>query len=412
MVNFVKNNNYSKDWKRITICGGGNGAHALMALLAENCGCQLTLYLPLEQEFQHFEAVKNRRIPFRLIFKDKEFSVTMNRLHITSNPKEAAADLIILVVPAFTHEDILNVLAPYLRSGTVLAALPARGGFEFQAVEILRQHKKEEVVIAGFQTLPWACRIKEYAKCVEIYGQKKRVGVASLPCHHVDSISMAFNKFLKLEFLPYNNMLELTLNNQGQIIHPGIMYGAFSDKLSRFYRRDEVPLFYRSVDENSAGLLEAMSQEILKVKKIIEDNSSLKLEGVISTSQWMVESYAEDIKDKSTLSKMFRTNLSYQTLRVPVKPVDGLYQIDVKSRYLTEDIPYGLLVSKAIAELADVPTPTIDEVIQRASKWVGVQYLINGKLKGKDLVKTRIPQNFGLKSLKAITEMVTKDHPY
>ena len=407
----MENNDYSKNWKRVTICGGGNGAHTLMALLTKNCNCQLTLYLPLEKEFQHFQAVKDKKVLFKLIFKDKEFSIPMDRLFITSNPEEAAAaDLIILVVPAFAHKDILNALAPYLQPGTILAALPARGGFEFQAVEILRQNRKEGVIIAGFQTLPWACRIKEYAESVEIYGQKKRVGIASLPSHYADSISRAFTKFLKLEFLPYNNMLELTLNNKGQIIHPGIMFGAFSNKLSRLYRKDEIPLFYKSVDEKTANLLKAMSQEILKVKKIIEDKFNLKLEAVTSTSKWMIESYGEDIKDTSTLFKMFQTNLSYQSLRVPVKPVNGFYQIDVKSRYLTEDAPYGLLVSKAIADLADVPTPKIDEVIEKTSKWIDVKYLMNGELKGEDLIKTRIPQNFGLKSLKAIVEMVTKNH--
>ncbi len=402
----MKNNSCSIKWKRITICGGGNGAHALMAFLLKNSNSRLNLYLPLRKELQRFQAVKDRRTPFTLIFKDEEFSIPMERLFITSNPKEGAeADLIILVVPAFAHKDILKSLAPYIRPGTVLAALPARGGFEFQASEILRQNRKEGIVIAGFQTFPWACRIKEYAKSVEIYGQKIQVGAASLPSHYGMSISRGFNKLLKLEFPPYNNMLELTLNNQGQIIHPGIMCGAFSDKLSRLYQDNEIPLFYRSVDKKTADLLESMSREILEVKRAIEHNFNLNLEAVSSISQWMLESYADDIEDKSTLFKMFQSNLSYRSLQVPVKAVNGLYQIDVKSRYLTEDIPYGLLVSKAIAELADVSTPKIDEVIERASKWIGVQYLANGKLKGKDLIRTRIPQNFGLDSLEAIAEM-------
>ena len=183
------------------------------------------------------------------------------------------------------------------------------------------------------------------------------------------------------------------------------MCGAFPDKLSRLYKEDEIPLFYRSVDQNTADLLEAMSREILKVKRVIENILDLKLEAVTSISQWMLESYADNIEDKSTLFRMFQSNLSYRSLRVPVKLVNGLYQIDVKSRYLTEDIPYGLLVSKAIAELADVSTPKIDEVIETAGRWMDVQYLVNGKLHGQDLVKTRIPQNFGLDSLEAIAEM-------
>lgn len=398
------------NWKKITICGGGNGAHALLALLAKGGVGQLTLYLALENEFQHFQGTKESRTPFRLIFKGEESLVSLDSVSITQDPEEAAAaDLVILVLPAFAHKDVLDALTPYLQPGTALAALPARGGFEFQASEILHRYDRKGIIVTGFQTLPWACRIKEYAKSVEIYGQKRKVGLATLPPHYAEAVARTFNKLLSPDFVPYNNMLELTLSNQGQIIHPGIMYGAFGDKLGELYHEDEIPLFYLSADERTADLLEAMSREILRVKEVIEDNFSIELGEVILTSQWMLESYGNDIEDKSTLSKMFQTNRSYRSLRVPVKPVDGAYQIDVRSRYLTEDIPYGLLVSKAIAELADVETSRIDEVIGRTSKWIGVQYLINGKLEGKDLVKTRIPQNFGLRSLEEIIELITKN---
>jgi len=397
------------NWKRITICGGGNAAHALLALLLSDSDSRLNLYLPLEEEFRRFESFKEGMTPFALVLKGEEYSIPMERLFITANPEEAAkADLVILAVPAFAHKDILSSLAPYLREGTVLAALPARGGFEFQASAILHENKKQGIILAGFQTLPWACRIKEYAQSVEIFGQKMRVGVASLPSHYGQSISRAFGGLLKLEFLPYSNMLELTLSNQGQIIHPGIMCGAFSDKLGRLYREDRIPLFYRSVDENTADLLEAMSGEILKVRSAVEKILDLNLDAVTPISRWMLESYGDEIEDRSTLSRMFQTNHSYRALKVPARPVNGLYQIDVRSRYITEDIPYGLLVSKAIAELSGVCTPRIDGVIETAGRWLDAQYLIEGKLKGRHLAETRVPQNFGLEGLEAIAEMLKR----
>jgi len=412
--------------KRITICGGGNGAHALLSLLARNCDCPLNLYLPLAGEFQRFQKAKERGRPLRLIFKGREFIVSTEELFVTQDPERAAsADLITLVLPSFAHKDILDKIAPYLQPGTLLAAMPARGGFEFQASETLRGSNRKGVIIAGFQTLPWACRIREYAESVEIYGQKRRVGFATLPPCLPESRFSGFLKWLEellaIDFVPYSNMLELTLSNQGQIIHPGIMYGAFADRLDDVYREDEVPLFYQGVDEKTANLLETMSQEILEIKEAIQSKFNMELKGVISTSQWLLESYAEDIEDKSSLAAMFQTNRSYQGLKVPVKPVgSGLFQMDVRSRYLVEDVPYGLLVSKAIAELAGVETPLIDEVIKETSKWMGVKYLVEGdkrisslksqvlslKLGGNDLAETRIPQNIGLRSLEEIVEMV------
>ena len=400
-------------WKSITICGGGNGAHTLLALLLKHSNCRLTLYVPIEQEFQRFQAVKDEKTPFTLIVKGKAFSIPLERLCITSDPQEgAAADLIMIVAPAFAHQDILTSFAPYFQSGTVLAALPARGGFEFQASDILHKHRREGIIIVGFQTLPWACRIKEYAKSVEIYGQKMRVGVASLPSYYSDRLARDFQKLLTLEFLPYHNMLEITLDNKGQIIHPGIMYGAFFDKLDQYYQKEKIPLFYQNVDEHTADLLNAMSREIITIRDALEENSELNLQAVTSVSQWMMESYATDITDTSTLSKMFQSNLSYRSLNVPVKPINSFYQIDVTSRYVTEDIPYGLLVSRALAELAGVSTPKIDEVIHAFSERLGVRYLINGKLQGKDVGQTRIPQNFGFESVKTIVEMFMKGAMY
>jgi len=402
--------------KRITVCGGGNGAHALLALLTKSCNTPLMMYLPLENEFQRFRKAKEHRIPLKLTFKGEESIVPMEELSITQNPEEAASgDLIILVLPAFAHKELLDALVPHLQPDTLLAVLPARGGFEFQASKTLHRNNRKDIIIAGFQTLPWACRIKEYAKSVEVYGQKRRVGFATIPSSptlkcgaNVGDVAQTFNELFFIEFIPYDNMLELTLSNQGQIIHPGIMYGAFADRLDELYCEDEIPLFYQSVDEKTVSLLEAMSQEIMEIKEIVQSKFNIELKGISSTSQWLLESYNEDIDDKSSLAKMFQTNRSYQGLKVPVKAVDGgLYRIDVKSRYLTEDIPYGLLVSKAVAELADVDTPKIDEVIEETSKWINVQYLINGKLEGEDLPKTRIPQNFGLRSIEEIIEMVT-----
>ncbi len=394
--------------RRITLCGGGNGAHAIWALLARSCDAHLTLFLPLENEFREFTAVKKSGAPFRLSIKGEKTILSMDKLSLASDPEEAAAaDLIIIVLPAFAHGPVLEALAPHLQPGTIVAALPARGGFEFQASAILDRYHCQDVTIAGFQTLPWACRIGEYARSVEVYGQKDKLRVATLPPGHVGAAVRIFDELLEPEIIPSSNMLELTLGNQGQLIHPGIMYGAFADKLNESYQEGEIPPFYQSVNERTAALLEAMSQEILEISKAIQSNFSVPLEGVVSISQWMLESYAKDIEDKSSLARMFQTNRSYRGLTVPVKLGDhNLYRIDVRARYLAEDVPYGLLVSRSIAELAGVNTPRINEVIEQTSRWMGAQYLVDGRLRGKDLAGTRIPQNFGLNSLEEIVELI------
>ena len=398
-----------KPVERVTICGGGNGAHALLAALLQKGLAQVSLYLPLDEELDRFQDAKARGEPFRLIFKGESSELSLAALSVTQDPVEAvAADLIILVLPAFAHQTVLEKLAPFLQSGTIVAALPARGGLEFQAADVLSRHDCRDITIAGFQTLPWACRIREYARGVEVLGRKRRVGFATLPPHRAEAVAGVFNDLLEPQFVPYGNMLELTLANTGQIIHPGIMVGAFAHRLNELYRGSEIPAFYTEVGEATATLLEEMSREIANVKRAVEDRCDVKLPAVVPISQWLLESYEDDIADKSGLARMFQTNRSYRGLRVPTRPVgDGRCRIDTRTRYLTEDVPYGLLVSRAIAELANVATPEIDRVIKETSGWNGVEYLKDGKLAGKEIAKSRIPQNFELNSLEAVIELVT-----
>ena len=83
------------------------------------------------------------------------------------------------------------------------------------------------------------------------------------------------------------------------------------------------------------------------------------------------------------------------------KANDG-YRVDVNTRYLTEDIPFGLLVTKGIASVAGVETPMIDEVIANTSAWIGKEYLIDGKLIGRDMMETRTPQRYKIDSLQGL----------
>ncbi|GAG41207.1 unnamed protein product, partial [marine sediment metagenome] len=117
---------------------------------------------------------------------------------------------------------------------------------------------------------------------------------------------------------------------------------------------------------------------------------------------WLIYSYESSIADKSTLQTCFNTNSAYQGLRVPVKKENDYFLPDFQARYLTEDVPFGLIVIKSIAQLVAVETPVIDEIILTIGQWMGKEYIRGGFLEGKDIKDTRIPQNYGIKHLEEI----------
>ena len=67
----------------------------------------------------------------------------------------------------------------------------------------------------------------------------------------------------------------------------------------------------------------------------------------------------------------------------------GKVKCPVGHRYFQDDIPYGLCVFRTLADLFGVETPQIDELIMWGQRIMDKQYLVDGKLKGKDV--TDIP---------------------
>lgn len=387
--------------EKITICGGGNAAHAMIPIIRNNFSGKLNLFLPFRNEANQFQ---------KLIEEKKFITATIEEKKLYGRPDEASkfakdvckeADLILMTLPAFAHEPTLLQIAPFLKKEVIIGAIPARSGFEYSALKILKDNKKEKVIIFGMQTLPWACRIKKYASKVDILGKKRSVGMAAFPHKITSELAPFLTRLLDLKIEPLPNMLTLSLANVGQIIHPGIMYSLFKGKEKVKYQKDEIPLFYQGVTKEISETLKMMSDEILILtEKIKALDKNVTLDHVLGLKDWLIYSYKESIEDKSTLQSCFVTNSAYKGLRAPMKKIDNYYFLpDFQARYLTEDVPYGLVVTKAIAQLAKVDMPIIDEVILTISKWIGKKYIKKGYLEGKDLKDTRIPQNYGIDNL-------------
>ncbi|CAM9298151.1 unnamed protein product [Phaeothamnion confervicola] len=137
----------------------------------------------------------------------------------------------------------------------------------------------------------------------------------------------------------------------------------------------------------------------------------LDLSTVMPIEEFFHKSYAGDIGDESSLGAALRTNKGYQGLKHTMQPAPapkevvsaagaGGYVADWNARYMTEDIPFGLVSIKGIAEVAGVPTPTIDEVIAWSQERMGKEYISStGSLTGKDIGECRCPQAHGWNSL-------------
>jgi hypothetical protein len=391
----------------LTVCGGGNASHVLVALAA-HAGWDVNVFASLSDEAERLRAGAEARGGLTVFDDGRTLAGCPRR--VSADPAEVipGADLILLALPAFAHGATLHAVADYLDAGATVGVFPARSGFDYQIREIL-DVERLSLTYFGLQTLPWACRIKSYGQEAEILGTKAEVDFAVFPQHRAETVIRQLAFIHGVAFKPAGSFLALTLANTGQLIHPGIMYGLCHGKESDTFSADEIPLFYQNVDEHTAAVLQSLSDEVQAVADaLVERLPQFDRGHVISLYDWVLRAYPDDIRDKSTLRSAFVTNHAYTGLRLPVRPANGdpaRFTVNFAARYLSEDVPYGLIVLRGIAGLAGVPTPALDRVIGWAQERLGRRYLVDGGLCGADLHETRVPQRYGIQNLEQLSSV-------
>ncbi len=389
---------------QITICGGGNAAHVLAGLLGSKEGFSIRVYAPYGDEAKRWQDGIQQN--GGIIVSTPEGKIIGRPSTIYREPHAAVAgsQLVLLALPAFAHETILKQITPHLSPGTWVGALPARGGFDLCMRDILKETTLD-IAIFGFQTLPWACRVQQYGQHVAIFGVKEQVDLTAWPPEVAPIISAKLQEVLGITLNPISSFLSLTLADTGQLIHPGIMYGLFHDWNGQPY--EEPCLFYQGVDIATAEILQQMSDEVQALRAALEDAyPGLDLSAIRPLEDWLQRSYHASIADNNTLQSGFVSNRSYTGLLAPMQKVDGGFIPDFQARYLSEDVPFGLLVTRGIAELAGIETPVMDQVLSWAQNRLEKEYLAANKLQGTDMCSTRSPQRYGFDNLdRFVTEM-------
>lgn len=378
----------------LLVCGGGNGAHAFAGAAAQR-GATVHVFTPLQEEVDRW----NEGGPsITCHYAVDGSATTASPALVTSDPKVAAAgvNVAIVVLPTSFHEGVLRAVGPHLAAGTAIGTIEgAWWGRPPLGAGIL-----DHLTFFGIDTLPWVARIRDYGKSVDIQGTKD-VWIASSPREQAEDLTNLLHRIVGTNFIRGSTLLSLFALDLSLIIHPGLMFGKCKDWDGQPF--DEAPLFYHGMDDEAARVMQAMDAEALGVKEaLLQINPDIDLSDSIPTLVWLHDAYGDKIADKSTFRSSFTTNASYAGLRFPVKdapdaPGKKVYQFDY--RYLTSDVPYGLLVIKGIAELLEQPVPTIDEAITWAQQQLGKEWLVDGRVAGKDLDQTRAPQKFGLCSL-------------
>jgi len=344
---------------RVAILGAGNGGHAMAAHLSIG-GHTVRLYNKFAEEIEAMQEAGGITVEGAVEGFGKLETAT-------TDPAEVIpwADVLMVVVPAFAHRFMAQTVAPYLRDGQVILLNPGRTGGAMEFRQVLRAEGVEaKALVAEAQTLIYACRITGPAH-VRIMGIKQQVPVAALPAPDNQAVMNLVGQLFR-EFVPAPNVLHTSLDNIGAVFHPAtVVLNANRIEAGKDFE------FYRGMTPIVASFLEVIDEERVRTAEAFGVPS-------LPAKEWLKDTYAGVHGD--TLYECIQSTNAYQGIKAPKT---------LQVRYISEDIPTGLVPITSFARAAGIETPAsraiadVCCVLHRRDYWQSGRTLENLGLAGK-----------------------------
>jgi opine dehydrogenase len=325
---------------RIAVLGGGHGAYAAAADLAEQ-GHEIRLW---RRDAGAFAPVLNTSTIALKDFKNRR----LIRIALaTSDMGQAVrdAELILVPVPAFAQMDIATALAPNLTDGQVIFLPPGTFGSYAMARRIRDAGCKAQIAIGETGTLPYLARKHAPAE-IAITIRAKRLPTGVFPAKNsVHALEVIRRAYPSIE--PIEDALSAALMNAGPIIHtPLILMNA--GPLEHFERWD---IHNEGTQPSIRRVTDVLDSERIALREALGYAPyHFPLRDHYSTDQWMYGS----AHDKLTDSGDWREHIDFNT-----------------HRYMREDVEYGLSFLVSVAQWAGVPAPVATGLLAIASAVMG-----------------------------------------
>ncbi|MCK4339594.1 MAG: NAD/NADP octopine/nopaline dehydrogenase family protein [Candidatus Cloacimonetes bacterium] len=398
--------------KVVTIVGGGSSAHVLIPFLS-GAGHTVNILTRRPKEWSHKVSLQMQSIHGEV--KDV-FNGYLTR--ISDKPAEVIpqADFIVLCMPVCKYRIALHRIAPHVdkNKDVFIGAIYGQAGFNWMVNEIKKNLGLSKVITFAVGLIPWICRTISYGKVGVTYGCKEVNVVAVSPSRYFDILNDIFLKnicerWLKTgAFRQSENFLSLTLSVDNQIIHPSRCYGLFLKYGGKWTKKEDIPYFYRDYDQMSAGLLQMLDTDYSKIRDAIKAKYPQK------DFTYMLDYLALERlsyhSENTDICESFKTSQTLGAIKpATVQQRNGEWIINTNHRFFTDDIHYGLCITKWMADQLGLAVPTINRIIDWAQGVRGEKIIEGDKLlidsdSLKKKFKSGIPPVYNLNSIDEIVD--------
>lgn len=254
-----------------------------------------------------------------------------------------SAKVIVLALPLYGHKDVMDALAPHLTPDH-LVIISSHGAF---GALYLRKLTKAAVPIVAVGTTMVTGR-QPNLHTVNVNTVRQRVDVSVLPETATETALATFQTLFGDVAVVRDGLIAIMLSNLNPQNHLGIALG----NMTRM-EHGETWSQGANVTPNVGRLLEALDLERLAIAKTFG-------------------------KDVRTIFEHFHLSfhvpigaISDMNREMAQKGNGGTGPATADSRYVTEDVPYGLVTTSQLGKIAGVPTPLHDAGIDIMSAMYG-----------------------------------------
>jgi len=338
----------------ITVIGAGNAGSANAFVAAQN-GHEVRVLKTTKgiSRDEHFETMRENRglwcIDNTRSAKYSDFAHEGEKSFqqlamVTRDPEEAiaGADAIMVFVLVEFHEGLAKRVARYLRKNQLVILVPGYMGSIY-----FRRHSVERPLLAEGESNPNDAFVHEPG-CVKVIFKNVRNSLSYLPAETTEQGQEIASQIFETYRDTRENIVATALHNPNMTVHTVGMYALkpMIDYCAK-YHPDDVPGMYKDAlgTDFAWAVVHLLDNERMDVLEACGCERIPYLDACM-------------YRNEEDLSKDPRQVFEAYKVVAPGGPRTFDY------RYITEDVPCGLVLMSSLGKAVGVPTPTCDHLIQ------------------------------------------------
>jgi opine dehydrogenase len=321
---------------KVAVMGGGNGSHTIAADLALK-GLTVNIF-----EMEQFAG------SMREVFETREIEMTgvagsgIARLNmVTSEIHQAVenVEIIFIPLPGFAVAVYAELLAPFLKKDQIVVLMPGTlSALEFREALSVNGNLSDPI-IAETGGLPFATRLIGPGR-VKTFHIRSVCGLAAVPGNKGGRVYEKLKGLYSLELK--QTVVETGLGHLTPLLHPAgclLNAGRIERSHGEFYMYEE------GMTPSVVRVIEGVDRERLHIGEALGIDLPSGVDMMVESGYGPRGTLWESLNGSAGLT--------------PVKGPDSL-----ANRYVTEDVPYGLVAWASLGRAVGVDTPVMDALVE------------------------------------------------